>query len=88
MDGQIGAAIEQRLLQLLGEQPLAARLGQSAILDAVARGLQDHDLDGAGGGEMGMGRDQAITGLMGLRQRQRAAARADAERLGRHAANF
>lgn len=44
MHGDVGAAVKQRLLDFLGEQPLAAGLGQGPVLDAVAAGLQDEDL--------------------------------------------
>ena len=37
MDGKIDASIEQGLLQLLGEQTLAAGCGQCPILDFIAR---------------------------------------------------
>ena len=42
VDGAIDAAVEQGLLDLLGEELLAADLEQAAVLDAVARG-GDHD---------------------------------------------
>ena len=40
---RIDRAGEQRLLDLLGEQPLAADLRQRPVLDAVAGGLDDDD---------------------------------------------
>jgi hypothetical protein len=37
MDGEVHPAIQQRLVDFLGEQALAADVGQAAILHAVAR---------------------------------------------------
>ena len=48
MDGAVDAAVQQRLLDLLGEQPLAADLQQPAVLHAVA-----------GGGDRDQRRDRA-----------------------------
>ena len=45
MHGEVDAPVEQRLLDLLGEQALAADLGQRPVLDAVAGGADDDDLD-------------------------------------------
>ena len=39
------AVLEQAGLDLLGEQALAADLGQRAVLDPVALGADDDDLD-------------------------------------------
>ena len=41
--GQIGAAIEQRLFDFLGEESLGADLGQRHVGDLVAGGLDDFD---------------------------------------------
>jgi hypothetical protein len=77
MHGQIDAAIQQSVLDLLGEQPLAAHLAQRAILDAVTAGLDDDRFEKALG--QAMDRDQPPAHLVGLGQRQRAAARTDAD---------
>src|SRR5512142_2636035 len=45
MHGEIDAPVEQRLLDLLGEQALAADVRQRPILDAVAGGLDDDQRD-------------------------------------------
>ena len=37
MDGEIDRAVEQRFVDLLGEQPLAAEVAQRLVPDAVAR---------------------------------------------------
>ena len=42
MDGAVDLAIEQGLLDLLGEEPLAADFQQAAVLDPVAGGGDDH----------------------------------------------
>jgi hypothetical protein len=44
MDGEIDAALHQRLLDLLGEEALAADLLQLAVLHPVAGGADDGDL--------------------------------------------
>jgi hypothetical protein len=44
MDGKIDLVREQRLFQLLDEQAFAAGIGQRTVLDAVARGFDQHDL--------------------------------------------
>ena len=77
MHGEVDGAGQQRLLDLLGEQPLAAGLGERPVLDRVAGGADDLDLDplgveAAGGGEPALH-------LARLHQRQRRAARADTE---------
>ena len=73
------APAEQRLLDLLGEQPLAAGLAQRAILDAVARGADRDDLDSLLAPAMRGGQRRAHQAR--LRERERTAARADANRL-------
>ena len=42
----LGAPVEQRLLDLLDEEPLAADLGERAVEDLVAARLQHQQLDG------------------------------------------
>jgi len=41
MDRAVDAAVQHRLLDLLGEQRLAAHLQQAPILDLIARGADD-----------------------------------------------
>jgi hypothetical protein len=45
--GDVDAAVQQRVVDLLGEQALAADVGERLVEDLVARGLDDHDLEGA-----------------------------------------
>jgi hypothetical protein len=75
MDGQVDAAVQHRLVQLLGEQALAARLLQAAVLDAVAGGDDGDDLERA----IGVGDGKCVADKAGLRQGQGGAARADAD---------
>jgi hypothetical protein len=62
--------------------PLAADLGEQAMLHSVAGRSDGHDLDRSRRGKLGMCRDQAIANDGGLAPRHRAAAGADAERTG------
>ena len=77
MHGEVDVAGEQRLLQLLGEQPLAAGLDQRPVGDPVAGRLDDDQL--------ALLRRKAVRGaearghLARLGQRQGRAARADAD---------
>ncbi len=77
MHGEVDVAGEQRFLQLLGEQPLAAGLDQRPVGDPVARRLDDDKL--------ALLRRKRVRGaeacghLARLGQRQRRAARADAD---------
>ena len=48
--GQVGAAVEQRLLDLFGEEALGADLGQRDVGDFVAGGFDDLDAALAAGG--------------------------------------
>ncbi len=80
MHREVDGAAEQGLLDLLGKETLAARLRQGAVLDHVAGGADDRErnarlLDPLGGGE-------ARPHHVGLRQRERAAARADPQQAG------
>jgi hypothetical protein len=77
MHRAIDAPIDQRLLDLLGEQPLAADIGKAAVLDAIAAGADDHGFDRLVRDQAGC--DQHAAYEAGLGQRQRAAARADFE---------
>ena len=77
MNGEIDGARYQRLLDLLGEEALAAFLAERAIDDPVARRLDDDELAGAFGQLVGLG--ELGHHLARLRQRQRRAARADTD---------
>jgi hypothetical protein len=77
MHGDVDGACQQGLFDLAGEQALAADLFQGAVLNLVAGDLDHHDLECPG--RQGKGGGKAVARLMGLRQRQRAAARADLE---------
>ena len=81
MHGQIGLALQQRLLQLLDEQPLAADLGQGHVEDAIALGLDGHQHNGL----PGIQRPQARGHMLGLPERQGAAAGGDAQGAVGHA---
>ena len=77
--GDVDAARQQRFLDLLDEQALAAGLGQRPVLDGIARGLDGDDLDGVGCGESGDRRGQRVRTRPAWVERERAAARAEAE---------
>jgi hypothetical protein len=79
MHREVDRTAEQRLLDLLGEQALAARLAQRAILDAIARGADRDDLDRVLVPPMRSSERRARQAR--LRQRERTAARSDANRL-------
>ena len=66
--------VEQRLLDLLGEQALAADLGERPVLDAVAGGADHHDARSVVRPAWAATSRRA---RMGLGQRQRTAAGAD-----------
>ncbi len=68
---------QQRLLDLLGEETLAAGLGQRPVLDAVARGPDGAHLECQPAGPVRC--LQALAHLVRLRQRQWRAARADTD---------
>ena len=44
VNGEVDVAAEQRIFDLLHEQPLAADFRQRRLLQAIARGLDDDDL--------------------------------------------
>jgi hypothetical protein len=81
MHGEVDGAGEERLLDLFGEQALAADLGERPIADQVAGGADDLDRDPLGAEPVGGGEPRAH--LMRLGERERAAARADAQDGGR-----
>jgi hypothetical protein len=66
-----------RLLDLLGEQSLAAGLRERTVADRIARGADDSERDGIGG--KAVDRREAGAYLIRLRERERAAARSDAQ---------
>jgi hypothetical protein len=76
MHREIDGALDQRLLDLLGEEALAADLLEPDILNPVAGGADDGDL---GGRQIGMRGGKPRLHLLRLGQRQGAAAGADAE---------
>jgi hypothetical protein len=80
MDGDVDAARSQRLLDLAGEEALAADLLQRAVEHPVAGGLDHHDLEGGFGKAVRL--HQPVAGFVGLRERQWRAARADLQRRG------
>ena len=55
VDRDVDAAVEQRVVDLLGEEALAADVGEGLAEDLVARGLDDADLEGAVLREVGEG---------------------------------
>ena len=75
MDREIDCACDQGQIELLGEKPLAARLLQRAVLDLIAGGLDDHDLDRLRRNTMCLG--EAALNHIGLGQSQGAAAGAE-----------
>src|SRR5260370_1119140 len=80
MHRQIDGARAERLLDLLGEETLAAGLRQRPVADGGGGGADGLELDALRGKRMRGG--QAIAHLSGLRERERAAACADDERRG------
>ena len=86
VDGGVDAARQQRFLDLLDEQALAAGLGQRPVLDGVAGGLDGHDLDGAGADKRRHGRRQRVADEARLGERQFAAARAESQKRRGHGA--
>ena len=75
MHREIDRAGRQRLLDLLGEQALAAGLRQRPVLDAVAGGADHLELDPLRVEPVRRG--ERLAHHARLRQRQRAAARAE-----------
>ena len=76
VNGDLDPALEERVLDRLREDPFAAEAGERHGLHLVAGRLDQGELDA----EAGMRRAQPIGDVMGLPERQRTAARADAER--------
>src|SRR5436190_9744818 len=84
MHREIDMPGEQRLLDFLGEQALAADLGEPPILHPVAGRANSHHLDRARRGEIGVKGHQTTAYQTGLAQRHRAATRSYAQRQGQH----
>ena len=78
VDGQVHAPVQERLLDLLHEEALAADLGQMRRGEPVARGADRHQLDV----EARPRAPETRRDLLGLAERQLAAARADADTVG------
>jgi hypothetical protein len=75
--GAVDRAVDQRLIQLLGEKALAARFAQRAVLDRVAGGA--HRFDGKMVFVDSVGSREEGARLTRLREREWASARADAK---------
>ncbi len=80
MDAAIHLAVEQRAVELLGPQRLAADLGERTILDSVAGGADRDDLDC--GGRPAVRGEQRVTDEMRLDEREWGTPSTEAE--GRH----
>ena len=80
VDGEVHAAVEQRLVKLLGEQPLAADLGQAAVLHAVAGGAEGVLLEGVHAVQHGAEAGELVQERAGLGPRERGSARSHAQR--------
>ena len=72
MHREVDPARQQRRLDLLAEQALAAELGERPVGDPVAGRADRHDLERARRGELGMRARERPADQLGLRQRQRA----------------
>jgi len=75
VDGEIDLPVDQRPLQFLGEEPLAADVVQWAVGDGVAGGLDDDQLDR----EAGMSFFECVGHELALHSGEEASARAEAE---------
>ena len=75
MHGQFGTPVEQRHLQFLGEQPLAADLGQRPVQDLVSAGGHAQQRDACGR----MAGAQQLGHMVGLPECQSAFARGNAQ---------
>ena len=78
MDGQIGAPVLQRLLQLFDKQTLAADFGQGFVENLVALGGHAQNADAA----LRIKRLQAVADVFGLPHRQTALAAGNHKCLG------
>ena len=80
MHGRVDRAGEERRVDFLGEQALAAGLGEGAILDRVAARADDLKRDALDLPALGL--SQAAAGLVRLDERQGRTARAKREQGG------
>src|SRR5262249_56087583 len=80
MEGKGDGAGEERLLDLFGEEALAAGVGERPAADPVAGGVNRLERDRVGGKRVRGG--EALAHELRLRERERAAARTDDEREG------
>ena len=78
VDGEVDLLRDQRALQLLGPERLAADIGKRPVLDPVAAGLDGDDLDRVRCPAMGS--DEGMGGHVRLGQRKRGASGAKAQR--------
>jgi hypothetical protein len=77
--GDVDATGQHRLFDLLDEQALAAGLGQRPVLDGIARGLDDDDLDRIRRGQRRRRPRQRVAHQSGLGEGELAAARAKSQ---------
>ena len=82
MHRRVDGAVQQRLLDLLGEKALAADLRQSPVEDLVAGGLDNDDFDGLVVGQIAVGLGQTAFNFVRLSQGERAASGPEAENGG------
>jgi hypothetical protein len=82
--GQVDAAGQHRFVDFLAEQPLAADLMERPVLNPVAGGTDHYHLEGGRFGEGWQRRRDTCAHDLGLRQRQRTAARADPDAAAAH----
>ncbi len=68
---------QQGIFDFFGKQTLAAELAERPGQEPVARGLNDHDLDGVGRGKRVVGGGKPVARLVRLGECQGAASRAD-----------
>ncbi len=80
MHGHVERAREQRLVDLLGEEALAAEVAHRPVLDGIARGRQDDDFGRPAQSPFLVGRHERCAHGFSLRPRELRAARADFER--------
>ena len=75
--GKIDGAGKQGFLDFLGEEPFATGIGERAVLNDVAGGANDFNLDPFG---VDLGRcGEAVLHFAGLKQRKRGTARTNAQ---------
>src|SRR5262245_8695325 len=80
MHGEVDRLTEQRLVDLLGEQPLAAEVAQGLVADAVARGGDGLERDRLPGEAVGGAKPRLD--MPRLPERKRTAAGTDQEGTG------